>query len=99
MEQHRKQLLYLLLSRNARQGVSYGPAAVALKMAGQKGENMKKVFNMSGEFLGAATKIEKLEKGIQITFRGDFPGMSEKTLVYMGGRIVYEDENRLYIEY
>ena len=60
---------------------------------------MKKIFEVSGEFLGAATKIEKLEKEIQITFRGDFPGMSEKTLVYMGGRVVYEDENRLYIEY
>jgi hypothetical protein len=72
---------------------------VALKMACQKGENMKKIFEVSGEFLGAATKIEKLEKEIQITFRGDFPGMSEKTLVYMGGRVVYEDENRLYIEY
>lgn len=60
---------------------------------------MKKVFNMSGEFLGAATKIEKSEKEIRISFPGDFPGMSEKTLVYMGGRVVYEDENRLYIEY
>ena len=54
---------------------------------------------MSGEFLGASTKIEKSEKEIQITFPGDLPGMSEKTLVYMGGRVVYEDESLLYIEY
>ena len=70
-----------------------------LMMADQKGENMKKVFNMSGEFLGAATKIEKSEKGIQITFPGDFPGMKEKTIVYIGGLILFEDETRVYITY
>lgn len=54
---------------------------------------------MSGEFLGAATKIEKSEKGIQITFPGDLPGMKEKTIVYIGGLILFEDENRVYITY
>lgn len=62
-------------------------------------ENMKKVFNMSGEFLGAATKIEESKKEIRISFPGDLPGMSEKTLVYMGGLILFEDENRVYITY
>ena len=49
---------------------------------------MKKVFTPDGTFLGRALKMP-----------GDFPGMTEKTVIYVGGSIVYEDENRVYIKY
>lgn len=60
---------------------------------------MKKVFESSGKFLGTATNIKKNIESIEITFPGDFPGMKEKTLVYIGGVILFEDENRVYITY
>ena len=60
---------------------------------------MKKVFTPDGTFLGRALKIETTELGVEITAPGDFPGMIEKNTIYLGGSIVYEDENRAYINY
>ena len=60
---------------------------------------MKKVFTPDGTFLGRALKIETTGSGVEITMPGDFPGMTEKTVIYVGGSIVYEDENRVYIKY
>lgn len=60
---------------------------------------MKEVFESSGKCLGTAKKIKENKENIQITFPGDLPGMSEKTLVYIGGSILFEDENRVYITY
>lgn len=60
---------------------------------------MKEVFESSGKCLGTAKKIKERKKNIEITFSGDLPGMSEKTLVYIGGSILFEDENRVYITY
>lgn len=60
---------------------------------------MKEVFESSGKCLGTAKKIKENKENIQITFPGDFPGMKEKTLVYIGGSILFEDENRVYITY
>ena len=58
---------------------------------------MKKVFTPDGEYLGRAIKIETTENGVEITAPGDFPGMIEKNTIYIGGSVVYEDENRVYI--
>ena len=60
---------------------------------------MKKEFTTDGEYLGRAIKIETTENGVEITAPGDLPGMEERTVVYLGGSIVYEDENRVYIKY
>lgn len=60
---------------------------------------MKKVFTTDGEYLGRAIKIETTELGVEMTAPGDFPGMIEKNTIYLGGSIVYEDENRAYINY
>lgn len=60
---------------------------------------MKKVFTPDGAFLGRALKIKTTGSGVEITMPGDFPGMIEKTVVYIGGSIIYEDENRIYIKY
>lgn len=60
---------------------------------------MKKVFTPDGTFLGRSLKIETTGNGVEITMPGDFPGMAEKTVIYVGGSIVYEDENRVYIKY
>lgn len=60
---------------------------------------MKKVFTPDGEYLGRTIKIETTENGVEITAPGDFPGMLERVIIYPGGSIVYEDENRIYIKY
>lgn len=60
---------------------------------------MKEVFESSGKCLGTAKKIKENKKNIEITFHGDFPGMKEKTAVYIGGSILFEDKNRVYITY
>ena len=60
---------------------------------------MKKVFTPDGTFLGRALKVENTELGVEMTSLGDFPGMIEKNTIYLGGSIVYEDENRVYIKY
>lgn len=60
---------------------------------------MKKVFTPDGEYLGRALEIKTTGNGVEITMPGDFPGMEERTVVYLGGSIVYEDENRVYIKY
>ena len=60
---------------------------------------MKKVFTPDGEYLGRALEIKTTGNDVEITMPGDFPGMVERTVVYLGGSIVYEDENRVYIKY
>lgn len=60
---------------------------------------MKKVFTPDGTFLGMAVTIKTTENGVEITAPGDFSGMAERTTIYLGGSIVYEDENRIYIKY
>lgn len=60
---------------------------------------MKKVFTPDGTFLGRALKVETVGNGVEITAPGDFPEMIEKNTIYLGGSIVYEDENRVYIKY
>ena len=60
---------------------------------------MEKIFTPDGTFLGRAIKIETTENGVEITMSGDFPGMKERTVIYLGGEVVYEDENRVYIKY
>lgn len=60
---------------------------------------MKKAFTPDGEFLGMAMRIETTELGVEMTAPGDLPGMIEKNTIYLGGSVVYEDENRVYIKY
>lgn len=60
---------------------------------------MKKVFTPDGTFLGRALKVETMGDGVEITAPGDFSGMIEKNTIYLGGSVVYEDENRVYIKY
>lgn len=60
---------------------------------------MKKAFTTDGEYLGRVIKIETTENGVEITAPGDLPGMIEKNTIYIGGSVVYEDENRVYIKY
>lgn len=60
---------------------------------------MKKVFTPDGEFLGMAVTIKTTENGVEITAPGDFPGMIEKNTIYIGGSVVYGDENRVYIKF
>lgn len=44
-------------------------------------------------------KIEKDGNDILVTMPGDLPGMLEKTIIFSGGEIVYEDNDRIYIDY
>ena len=60
---------------------------------------MKKVFNRNGKFYGMAKQITKDNNNLIITMPGDFPGMTEKNLVFPNGSIIYEDNDRIYIEY
>lgn len=59
----------------------------------------KKVFATSGKFYGVAWKIEKVGNDIIVTMPGDFPGMAERSSVFCCGEIVYEDKERIYIDY
>lgn len=61
---------------------------------------MKKVFNREGKYYGMATKITTdSHNNLIITMPGDFPGMLEKNLVFPNGSVIYEDDDRYYIEY
>lgn len=60
---------------------------------------MKKVFNRNGDFYGIAKKIEKVGNNLIITMSGNFPGMTERSVIFEGGEIIFEDKDRLYIEY
>lgn len=60
---------------------------------------MKKVFNRNGKFYGMTKQITKDNNNLIITMPGDFPGMAEKNLVFSNGSIIYEDNDRIYIEY
>ena len=60
---------------------------------------MKKVFNRNGKFYGIEKQIAKDNNNLIITMTGDLPGMAEKNLVFSNGSIIYEDNDRIYIEY
>ena len=60
---------------------------------------MKKVFNRNEKFYGIAKQITNDNDNLIITMPGDFPGMAEKNLVFPNGSIIYEDNDRIYIEY
>ena len=61
---------------------------------------MKQVFDRSGKFYGIAKQIAKdNNNNLIITMPGDLPGMAEKNLVFSNGSIIYEDNDRIYIEY
>ena len=60
---------------------------------------MKNVYNRDGKFYGAANRVTKENNNLVITMSGDFPGMKEKNLVFPNGSIIYEDNDRIYIEY
>ena len=59
---------------------------------------MKEIF-IGEKFLGNALNVKKSDKEIIFTFEGDFPGMAEKNIVITNGKIIYEDNKRMYIEY
>ena len=60
---------------------------------------MKKVFNRNGKFYGMAKQITNDNNNLIITMPGDLTGMKEKNLVFSNGSIIYEDNDRVYIEY
>ena len=60
---------------------------------------MKQVFDRSGKFYGMAKQIAKDNNNLIITIPGDLPGMKEKNLLFSNGSIIYEDSDRIYIEY
>lgn len=59
---------------------------------------MKKVF-LNEKFEGDALDIQKSEKELIFTFAGDFPGMSKRNIVIPNGKVLYEDDNRIYATY
>lgn len=59
---------------------------------------MKKVF-LNEKFEGDALRIQKSEKELIFTFAGDFPGMAEKNIVIPNGKVIYEDDDRIYAAY
>lgn len=60
---------------------------------------MKKIFiGHEGKFYGIAKKIEQTGKDLTVTMPGDFPGMSERKVVFNRGTILYEDNDRVYID-
>lgn len=56
---------------------------------------MKKIF-INNKFQGNATNISRSEKEIIFTFAGDFQGMAERNIVIPFGKVLYEDEDRIY---
>ena len=58
----------------------------------------KDIFERNGKFLGTAKGIKVNGIKIEIMFPRDFPGMEGKTVILFG-KILFEDENRIYIEY
>lgn len=59
---------------------------------------MKKLYNRSGEFLGTVKKAVQLPGRVEVECRPDFPGMIEKTEIYIGSSVIYEDAERIYID-
>ena len=59
---------------------------------------MKKVF-INNKFAGDALNIQKSEKELIFTFSGDFQGMAERNIVIPNGKVIYEDDNRIYAAY
>lgn len=61
---------------------------------------MKKAYNTNGTYYGLVKKVNNDNNGnLVLTMSGDFPGMAERTVVFLDGSIVYEDNDRVYIEY
>lgn len=61
---------------------------------------MKKAYNTNGTYYGLVKKVNNDNNGnLVITMPGDFPGMAERNMVFLGGSIVYEDNDRIYIEH
>ena len=61
---------------------------------------MRKLFDRDGKFYGMTNKIKTDNSNNLIaTMPGDFSGMKEKNLVFANGSIIYEDNDRIYIEY
>ena len=59
---------------------------------------MKEIF-CGEKFLGNAIDAKKSDKEIIFTFEGDFPGMKEKNIIIPNGKIIYEDNKRMYVGY
>ena len=57
---------------------------------------MRKVF-INDNFEGDALRIQKSEKELIFTFAGDFPGMEKRNIVIPNGKVLYEDDNRIYV--
>lgn len=59
---------------------------------------MRKVF-LNDKFEGDALSIQKSEKKLIFTFAGDFPGMAKRNIVIPNGKVIYEDDSRIYAAY
>ena len=59
---------------------------------------MKKLYNRSGKFLGTVKKAVQLPDRVEVECPADFPGMIEKTEIYIGSLVIYEDTERIYID-
>ena len=61
---------------------------------------MKKLFlGLEGKFYGMVKSVEKTGSDLMVTMPGDFPGMIERSVVFNHGTILYEDSDRIYIDY
>ncbi len=61
---------------------------------------MKKIFiGADGNYYGMIKKLEKTGDDLTATMPGDFPGMIEKSVIFNHGTILYEDNDRVYIDY
>ena len=59
---------------------------------------MKKLYNRSGKLLGMVKKAVQLPDRVEVECPADFPGMIEKTEIYIGSSVIYEDAERIYID-
>lgn len=59
----------------------------------------KEIYDMSGNFWGVAESLIVDGKQIEITFPGRNPLEINHTIVLWYGEIMYEDENRIYVDY
>lgn len=59
---------------------------------------MKKIF-INDKYEGEALEIQKKEDRLIFTFAGDFPGMAKQNIIIPNGKILYEDNNRIYAAY
>ena len=60
---------------------------------------MKKIFTREGKLLCEATNWSFSDEELIFTCPGDLPGMEEKNIVIPFGKVLYEDNNRIYVEY